>query len=40
MTLLASMRYLIALGEHRHFGRAARACHITQPALANALLDG
>jgi len=31
------MRYLVALNEHRHFGRAALACHITQPALSNAL---
>ena len=37
MNLLASMRYLVALSEHRHFGRAAQACHITQPALSNAL---
>ncbi|HEY1104495.1 MAG TPA: LysR substrate-binding domain-containing protein [Burkholderiaceae bacterium] len=37
MNLLASLRYLIALDEHRHFGRAAQACHITQPALSNAL---
>ena len=37
MNLLASMRYLIALSEHRHFGRAALACHITQPALSNAM---
>ena len=37
MNLLASMRYLLALEEHRHFGRAAQACHITQPALSNAL---
>jgi DNA-binding transcriptional LysR family regulator len=37
MNLLASMRYLVALNEHRHFGRAALACHITQPALSNAL---
>lgn len=37
MNLLASMRYLLALDEHRHFGRAAQACHITQPALSNAL---
>ncbi|MET0540437.1 MAG: LysR substrate-binding domain-containing protein [Variovorax sp.] len=37
MNLLASMRYLAALDEHRHFGRAAQACHITQPALSNAL---
>lgn len=31
------MRYLVALEQHRHFGRAASACHITQPALSNAL---
>jgi DNA-binding transcriptional LysR family regulator len=37
MNLLASMRYLVALSEHKHFGRAAQACHITQPALSNAL---
>lgn len=34
---LASLRYLAALDEHRHFGRAAQACHITQPSLSNAL---
>lgn len=37
MNLLISMRYLVALNEHRHFARAAQACHITQPALSNAL---
>lgn len=37
MNLLASLRYLAALAEHRHFGRAAAACHITQPALSNAM---
>ncbi|MGY8903859.1 MAG: LysR substrate-binding domain-containing protein [Burkholderiales bacterium] len=37
MNLLASLRYLVALSEHRHFARAAQACHITQPALSNAL---
>ncbi|ACY34591.1 LysR family transcriptional regulator [Comamonas thiooxydans] len=37
MNLLTSMRYLVALNEHRHFARAAQACHITQPALSNAL---
>src|SRR3954468_1097995 len=37
MNLLASMRYLVALSEHKHFGRAAMACHITQPALSNAM---
>jgi DNA-binding transcriptional LysR family regulator len=28
---------LIALSEHCHFGRAAEASHITQPALSNAM---
>lgn len=37
MNLLTSMRYLLALHDHRHFERAAKACHITQPALSNAL---
>lgn len=37
MNLLSSLRYLVALKEHSHFGRAAKACHITQPALSNAL---
>ncbi len=37
MNLLSSLRYLVALNEHRHFGRAAQACHITQPALSNAI---
>jgi DNA-binding transcriptional LysR family regulator len=37
MNLMDAYRYLAALGRHRHFGRAADACHITQPALSNAL---
>lgn len=37
MNLLESLRYLAALEQHRHFGRAALACHITQPALSNAI---
>jgi len=37
MNLLGSLKYLVALDEHKHFGRAAQACHITQPALSNAL---
>ena len=37
MNLLDALRYLTALEQHRHFGRAAQACHITQPALSNAL---
>lgn len=37
MNLLASMRYLVALDQLRHFGRAAQACHITQPAFSKVL---
>lgn len=37
MNLLEAYRYLDALAQQRHFGRAAQACHITQPALSNAL---
>ena len=37
MSLFTSLRYLVALHQHQHFGRAADACHITQPALSNAI---
>ena len=37
MNLLDALRYLAALDRHRHFRRAAAACHITQPALSNAI---
>jgi len=37
MNLFESMRYLSALHQHGHFGRAAQACHITQPGLSNAI---
>lgn len=37
LNLFVSLKYLVALDDHRHFGRAARACHVTQPALSNAL---
>src|ERR1035437_1449102 len=37
MSLFTSLRYLVALHEQKHFGRAAQACHITQPALSNAI---
>jgi DNA-binding transcriptional LysR family regulator len=37
MNLFVSYKYLVALDDHRHFGRAALACHVTQPALSNAL---
>jgi LysR family hydrogen peroxide-inducible transcriptional activator len=34
MVTLKQLRYLTALAEHRHFGRAADACAVTQPALS------
>jgi len=34
MITLKQLRYLGALAEHRHFGRAAEACAVTQPALS------
>ena len=37
MNIIDTFRYLVALEEHKHFSRAAQACHITQPALSNAL---
>ena len=33
------MRYLAALARHGHFGRAAEACAITQPALSMQIRD-
>ena len=34
MTTLRQLRYLAALSRHRHFGRAAEECAVTQPALS------
>lgn len=31
---LRDLRYVIALDDHRHFGRAAEACHVSQPTLS------
>ncbi|MGA7964772.1 MAG: LysR substrate-binding domain-containing protein, partial [Gammaproteobacteria bacterium] len=34
---LRDLRYLVALDEHRHFGRAAEACFVSQPTLSTQL---
>src|SRR5215470_4257580 len=39
MITLRQLRYLGALVEHRHFGRAAEACAVTQPALSMQIRD-
>ena len=31
---LRDLHYLVALAEHRHFGRAADACFVSQPTLS------
>jgi LysR family hydrogen peroxide-inducible transcriptional activator len=36
---LRQLRYLHALAQHRHFGRAADACAVTQPALSMQIRD-
>jgi len=34
---LRDLRYLVALAEHLHFGRAAEACFVSQPTLSVAI---
>lgn len=39
MITLKQLRYLSALAAYRHFGRAAEACSVTQPALSMQIRD-
>lgn len=34
---IRQLHYLVALARERHFGRAAAACHVSQPALSGAI---
>ena len=34
---LKDLRYLVAVADHRHFGRAAEACFVSQPTLSTQL---
>src|SRR5690348_15367086 len=31
---LRDLEYVAALADHEHFGKAAQACHVSQPALS------
>jgi len=35
---LNDLRYLVALADHGHFGRAAHACNVSQPTLSGQIL--
>ncbi len=37
MVTLTELKYLVAVAEHGHFGRAAEACNISQPTLSTQL---
>jgi LysR family transcriptional regulator, hydrogen peroxide-inducible genes activator len=39
MPTLRQLRYLDALARHRHFGRAAQECSVSQPALSMQIRD-
>ena len=34
---IRQINYLLALSKTEHFGRAAEACHVSQPALSTAI---
>jgi len=34
---IRDLRYLVAIAEHKHFGRAAEACFVSQPTLSTQL---
>ncbi|MDA3890001.1 MAG: LysR family transcriptional regulator [Allgaiera sp.] len=36
---IRQINYLLALNKHRHFGRAAESCNVSQPALSNGIRE-
>ncbi|MCA9876696.1 MAG: LysR family transcriptional regulator, partial [Thermomicrobiales bacterium] len=34
---LTELRYIVAVARHRHFGKAAEACFVSQPTLSVAI---
>lgn len=34
---LTELKYIVAVARERHFGRAAEACHVSQPTLSVAV---
>ena len=34
---IRDLKYLVAVAEHQHFGRAAEACFVSQPTLSTQL---
>lgn len=36
---IKQLNYLLSVAEHRHFGKAAKACHVSQSTLSSALIE-
>ena len=34
MASITQLEYLVAVDKYRHFGKAAQACHVSQPTLS------
>ncbi|MCH8264877.1 MAG: LysR family transcriptional regulator, partial [Proteobacteria bacterium] len=39
MPSIKQLKYLCAVAEHKHFSKAAAACHVTQSTLSVAIQD-